>query len=175
MHKIVAVQGLQHVDLAARQQGTVDFKRGVFGGGPDQRYLPFLYGPQQRVLLPFVEAVNLVDEDYGREQSGGSGQHVANFFHARIDGTESHERAFYGLGQQQGQRGFAHAGRTPQDHRRQPTRRHRHAQRPTGTNQFSLTNDFVQRAGPNPFGQGNRGCMHATKLPKTNGASGPNH
>ena len=51
---------LQHKDLAAREQGGVDLKRGVFRRGADQDDAAALHKRQKSVLLCLVETVNLV-------------------------------------------------------------------------------------------------------------------
>ena len=64
--QVVLLQGLEHIELAAREQGPDHLERGVLGGGSDERHHSALYGSEQRVLLRLGESVNLVDEEYWR-------------------------------------------------------------------------------------------------------------
>ncbi len=53
---------LQLKNAAAAQQGTVNREVWVFSSGANQDYRAVFHPRQQRILLGFVEAVNLVDE-----------------------------------------------------------------------------------------------------------------
>ena len=55
----------QRVDLRARQQRRDHFERRILRGGADQDDVAALHVGQKRVLLRFVEAVDLVDEQDG--------------------------------------------------------------------------------------------------------------
>ena len=54
----------QHEDARARKQRRVHLERWVFGRRADQRDRPVLDVRKHRVLLRFVEAMNLVDEQH---------------------------------------------------------------------------------------------------------------
>ncbi len=66
------VQTAQDIDLTTRQQGPVQFKRRIFGGGPHQGDDPLLDEGQEAVLLGAVEAVDFVDEQQGRLAGGAA-------------------------------------------------------------------------------------------------------
>ena len=63
--QVVLLQRLQHVHLAAGEQGADDFERGVLRCGADEGDHALLHGTQQGVLLGLAEAVYLVDEEDG--------------------------------------------------------------------------------------------------------------
>jgi hypothetical protein len=58
-------QRLQAEHARAAEQRGVHREAGVLGGGPDQRDRAVLHVRQERVLLPLVEAVDLVHEQDG--------------------------------------------------------------------------------------------------------------
>ena len=55
---------VQHEDARAREERRVHFKRRVLGRRADHRHRSVLDIGQNRVLLPFVEAMDLVDEEH---------------------------------------------------------------------------------------------------------------
>ncbi len=118
----VGAQWLQHIHLAAREQRGDDLKRGVFGGGPNQRHGPVFHRAQQRVLLRLAEAVNFVDEQHRAALPPGPLNYVAHVLHPRVDGRKGRKGLLQLGGQQVGQGGFAHAGRPPQNEAGQPAR-----------------------------------------------------
>ena len=56
---------LEHIDATAREKRGDDFERGIFGGRADQADGALLDVGKEGVLLRFVEAMNLIDEDDG--------------------------------------------------------------------------------------------------------------
>ena len=60
LQQVVFLQRLQNVKLTARQQWTYNLERRILGCSANQRDHPPFHSPQQRVLLRFREAVNLV-------------------------------------------------------------------------------------------------------------------
>ncbi len=58
-------QAPEREDTAAREEGANDFKTRVFGGGTDERYGAAFDMGQDGILLRFIEAVDLVDEEDG--------------------------------------------------------------------------------------------------------------
>ena len=80
-------QALQLEDSAAADERLVDFKVGIFGGGANEGNRSVLYPRQQRVLLCFVEAMHLIDEEDSplivqRPAFLGVGHRCANLFDA---------------------------------------------------------------------------------------------
>ena len=112
---------LEHVHLGPRQQRRVHFERGVFRRRANQGHQARLHERQQRVLLRLVEAVDLVDEQDGvfaaRQVVLGLLDRGADILHPRQHGRQGDEFAAKGVGRQARERGLAHAGRAPQDHR----------------------------------------------------------
>ena len=67
---------LQDIDAAAGEQCRNDLEGGVLSGCADQANRPTLDVRQKGVLLRFIEAVNLIDEEDGpRVQMGGLCRH----------------------------------------------------------------------------------------------------
>src|SRR5690606_41002063 len=61
IQKIFFGEWIQGIHLAAGEERGVDFEGGVFRGSADQGDGALFHGPEERVLLGFVEAVNFVD------------------------------------------------------------------------------------------------------------------
>ena len=58
-------QRLQHIHAAARKQRGNNFERRILRGRADQPDVALLHVRKKRILLGFVEAMNLVDENDG--------------------------------------------------------------------------------------------------------------
>ena len=84
----IRTQRLQHVHLAAREQGRNHLKRGVFGGGPNQRDSTVLHRAQQRILLGLAEAVNFINKQYRAALPLSFFNNIAHVFYAGIDSTQ---------------------------------------------------------------------------------------
>ncbi len=111
---------MENINAAAGEQRGDDFKGWILSGCADQADGAALDVGQKGVLLGFVEAVNLIDEENGaRVHLGGlrrRGHHLLDLLDAAQDGGELDEAGFRGLGDDLGQGGFAHSRRTPEDH-----------------------------------------------------------
>ncbi len=66
------IQLLQADDAGTAQKRRNNLERGVLGGGADERDRAVLDVRQDHVLLRFVEAVNLVDEEHGPESANAA-------------------------------------------------------------------------------------------------------
>src|SRR5690606_1657106 len=53
---------LQYVYLTTGEQSGNHLERGIFGGSADERHQPAFYGPEQRILLRFGKAMDLIDK-----------------------------------------------------------------------------------------------------------------
>ena len=62
---LVVAERVQHEHARAREQRRVDFERRILGRRADQRDRAVFDVRQDRVLLAFVEAMDLVDEEHG--------------------------------------------------------------------------------------------------------------
>ena len=51
------IERIEGIHLTSGKQSRIDLKAGIFGSGAYQRDPAFLYSPQQRILLTFVEPV----------------------------------------------------------------------------------------------------------------------
>jgi hypothetical protein len=108
-------------------------------------------------LLSLVEAVHLVDEDHRaparRLHHLGALDRLADVLHTTEHRRHGDELRIEGVGHQPRQRGLAHARRAPQDHRMQPPRIERRAQRLARPEQVLLADDLVERVRAQPLGQ----------------------
>ena len=111
---------LQHIDAAAGEQRGDDFEGWILRGGTDQPDGSPLDVRQKGILLGLVEAVNLIDEkDGARVHLGGlrrRGHHLLDLLDAAHYGGELDKSRLGRFGDDLGQSGFAHSGRTPEDH-----------------------------------------------------------
>ncbi|MNE20275.1 hypothetical protein D3C80_1133850 [compost metagenome] len=159
------VQTLQHIDLAARQQGAVQLEAGVLGRGADQGDDPLLDEGQEAVLLGAVEAVDLVHEQQGlltRRTAHPRGlKRLFQVRHAREDGADRLVFIARRLGQQTGDGGLAGARRPPQDHRAQAPGLDHAADRPAGAQQVVLAHHLIQRLRAQAISQGRVGGVDA--------------
>ena len=64
-HQIIGRKGLKHENLAAGQKSAVYLKGRVFCRRADQYNGALFYEGEECVLLSFVEAVDLIDEEDG--------------------------------------------------------------------------------------------------------------
>ena len=148
---------LQRVDAAAGEQRGDDFEGGVLGGGADQADGAALDVGQEGVLLRLVEAMDFVDEEDGARAVGGGlfrvDHHLLDLLDAGEDGGELDEGGVGGLGDDLGERGFADAGRPPEDHRRGVVALDLHAQGLAGAEQMLLADVFVERARAHALGE----------------------
>ena len=58
-------EGFENEYFASWEERGVDFKRGVLGRRPDERYGAVLNAVEEGVLLSLVETMNLVYKKYG--------------------------------------------------------------------------------------------------------------
>ena len=112
---------------------------------------------QKRILLGFVETMNLIDEN------DGSASHSPRLFpgcHDLFDfldtgqhGAEWHERRLRHLRDDLRQRRFAYAWRAPQDHRWHLIPLDCGSQRLAGIEEMSLTKHFIEGLRPHAVGE----------------------
>ena len=99
-------EGLQGVDLTAREERTDDFEAGVLGRRTDERDDALLHSRQEGVLLALAEAMDLIDEEdrtYRRAEDAAlltldALQHFAHILHARMHGTQRVEGGVKAVG-----------------------------------------------------------------------------
>ena len=141
-------QRLQHIHAAAREQRGDDFEGRIFGGRADEPDGAAFHVGEKCILLGLVEAVNLVDEQDGARVHLGSlrgrSHHLLDFLDAAHHRGELDEVGLGGFGNDFGQCGFAHAGRTPEDHGAGVVSVDLHAQRLAGTEQMFLAAVLLQ-------------------------------
>ena len=151
---------MQHVDAAARQQRAVDFEGGIFGRGADQADAALFDVREESVLLGFVEAMDFVDEDDRARAvlagAFGIGHHLLDFLDAREHGGKLDEFGLGDAGDNFCERGFARAGRPPEDHGAGIVTLDLHAQRLARTDQVLLPDEFFERARTHAVGERTR-------------------
>src|SRR4029077_9603074 len=107
------------------------------GGGADEHDIAGLDARQERILLRFVEAMNLVDED-DRASSGGAAEpfglrhDVANFLDAGEHGAEGDKPRLGRVRNNPREGGFARARWSPENDRLEQVAFDRLAQRLAG-------------------------------------------
>ena len=157
---LVFGERLEDVDPGARQQRGNDFERRILGRGADQTDTALLDIREKRVLLGFVEAMHFIDEDDGARtvlpRAFGIGHHLLDFLDAAKYGGELDEVGMSHAGDDLGQRGFADAGRSPEDQRAGIVALDLHPQRLAGTEYVFLANKLVQRPRAHAIGQRTR-------------------
>ena len=151
-------KGVQHENLAAGKQGAVHLKGGIFRGRTDKNDASFFHKGQEGILLGLVEAVYLVYENDGPSPV------QAVFFRLLHDGayfldTAGHggkvdERGLGVPGDDTGEGGFAHTRRSPENHGGYIVGFDEIAQYLALAEKVFLPEKFLQRAGPEPSGQG---------------------
>ncbi len=147
----------QHVHGRAREQRGIDLERRILGGGADEGEQAGLDVRQEGVLLRLVEAVHLVDEDDraapARARLLRVHDGLADVLDAGQHRRQHDEFGVHRAGHQARQRRLADARRPPQDHRVQPARTERDAQRMAFAQQVLLADDLVQRARAQALGE----------------------
>ena len=155
------LQTLQHIHRRARQERAVHFERGIFRGGADEGEQALLDERQEGVLLPLVEAMHFVHEQDG--VAPGLRQHGFGALHRLADFLDPGERRRQGdefgvehIRHQPRERGLAHAGRTPENHRMRLPRFEREAQRLARPDQMRLAHYIIESLRAHQLSQ--RGC-----------------
>ena len=115
-------KALELKNPAAREQGPVDGEVGIFGGRADEDDGAVFNPGQERVLLGFVEAVDLVDEEDGLAvvqlaQLASFIDGLANVSDSGQNGVDGDKMGASGVGDDRGERGFARAGRPVENQR----------------------------------------------------------
>ena len=156
--QIGLAQGAELEDAAAADQGPVDAKVGVLGGGADEDDRAVLHPGQEGVLLGFVPAVDLVDKEDGplaveRPPLLGLLGHAAYIGHAGQDRVQRLKVAAGGVGDDGGQGRLARAGRPVKDDRRELVGLDGAAQQAAGPDDVFLADEFVEGAGAQAGGQ----------------------
>ena len=143
------VQGAKDEHPGPRQQRGVHLERWVFGSRADQGDDPLLHEGQHGILLTLVEAMDLVDEQNGSLPRLCSTQSrlldvSPQVRHSGADRAQRDKVRRGDAGNQPGQRRFAAAGRTPEDHRPDAIFLDGATQLVLGSNQMLLTDELIQ-------------------------------
>src|SRR5258706_2540893 len=153
---------LEHVHRGARKQRADHFKRGVLGRGTYESEQPLLHEWQECVLLRLVEAVHFIHEKDGA--LSGRRQHLLGPPHGVFDVSNAGKHGGKGddlrverVGHETRERRLADPRRPPQDHGMRLARLERKTQGLARSEQMLLPYEFVERFGPQGFGQRRHG------------------
>ena len=146
---ILPGEGFQHIGAGAGQQRVIQFEGGILRGGPDKHHRAILHMGQKGILLRFIEAVHLVDEQHRGTVLLLLDQ--ARLLHCGADildpgehrGKAEKMRAGV-VRDDPGQGGFAGAWRTPEDHRVEPVLLDRPPQGLTLGDDMGLADKLIQ-------------------------------
>ena len=164
LRDILRVQLLELEHGAAGEQGVIDVKIGIFGGGGDQRHGALLDAFQQALLLPLVEILDLVQIQKDTALAGQGahiGQHrfdVAGGGGGTVELVQVHAAV---LGDDARHGGLAHAGRPVKDHIGDAAAVDGAAEHLVLPQKMLLAAYLVQRARPQPLCQ----WFHVALLP----------
>ena len=151
------VHGTQHMHGRARQQGGIHLERWVFSGRADESEQAGLDVGQEGVLLGLVETVHLVHEHDGAAPRTPCRLRLLDGLSDVLDASQHRrdgkELGIEGIGHQSRKRGFAHAGRAPQDHGMGLARLESHTQGLAWAQQVILPDDLVDGARAQALGQ----------------------
>ena len=155
---LLRAERVEHEHAQAREQRAVDLERGILRRRADEREQPALHVRQQCVLLPAVEAMDLIDEeDRARAEHAallGVGDDLADARDAVGDGAERHELALHIARDETRDRGLAAARRSPEEDRPRVALLDRDAQRLARAEDLLLPGDLIERARPQPRREG---------------------
>ncbi len=148
-------QRLQHHEPRARHERRIDLEVGILRGGADENDGAVFHDRQEGILLRLVEAVNFIHEQDGALLSVLAPlarllDDFAQFRHPGCHRAEGDEMRARMSGQQMRERGFAAAGRPPQDKRGYFIVFDRAAQRFPRPQDLFLPDELLQRARTHP-------------------------
>ena len=146
------LERFQPEQVAAAEQRRVHVETGVVRRRADQPHRALLDVGQEQVLLRFVEAVQLVDEEHGRGL-GPAARRRENFAelgdvgHAGVD---AHEPAFRLAGDDLGEARLAAARRAVEEQAAEAVAGNQPGQQVTRLQDVLLPDDLAERPGPHP-------------------------
>jgi hypothetical protein len=148
--------------LARGEQRRVHFERRILRGGANQDDRAAFDVRQERVLLRFVEAVDLVHEQHRARapmpaQPIRTGDDLLDLFDARGDRADRHELGADHVGEQSRECRLAGARRAPKDQGMERAAIDRLPQRSAGPQQLILPDEFLERARSHALGEGSAG------------------
>src|SRR5690606_9673043 len=128
---------------------------GVLGGRPDEREQAALDVGQQEILLPLIEAVDLVDEQQRPSPRAlalvGGLYDLAKAWDTLADRVERDERGAHRTGEQPAERRLSTSGRTVEDDAGDPPALLEASHEALAPHERLLPDDLVQAPRPHPF------------------------
>ena len=157
LRKLPGRKTVQHKHLAPGQKRRVDLERRVFRGGADEDDASLFHKGQKRILLRFVEAVDLVHEQDGLFAEAavrlGRLHHFLDLFDTACHGAEINEICLRPVGDDARKRRFAHARRPPEHHGGHTVAVYELAQHLALAQKMPLARKFLQGSRAHPAGQ----------------------
>ena len=155
---LVLRERLKAEQAAARHDGRRHGDHGVFRGGADKADGARLNRGQDGIGLRLAPAVALVQQKIRWPPIHGKAafrrlDDLAHVRHAAGDGVELNELAARLVRDDGSERGFARAGRAPEDGAGEPVGLDGAAQQPPRAHDGLLPDEFLQRAGAHAVGQ----------------------
>ena len=152
---IIGSQGLQLEYARPRNQRRVHIEEGIFRSGSYQRDRAALHMRQQRVLLRFVEPVDLVDEKnctlaVQLPPIARLRNHLPDVGDSARHGVEPYEHRVRRGGHHLGDGGLAASRGPVQDYRPQPISLDSPSQKPARPQEVALPHDVIERPRPHP-------------------------
>ena len=167
------MQRLEHEDLATGKKGSDDLERRVLRGGADQDHRAVFHRSQERILLGFVEPVDLVDKEDRGAFAGKQGSafglvyDIPDILYTGRNRGQLIEIALQRLGDDMGERGLSHPGRSPENEGRQVPALDHGPENAARSDQMPLSHVSVQIRRPHPLGKGRKhrasGCRVVRK------------
>ena len=154
--QVLRRQGLEYIDARPRQERVVHLEGRVLGRRADEDQRAILDVRQKGVLLRFVEAVHLIEEQHGVARPAQAAcplDHRPDVLDARQHRGECDELGVGAGCDQPRECRLARPRRTPQDHRMRTAGLERAAQRRAGAEQMRLPDELIERSGPQPIRQ----------------------
>ena len=147
----------QFKNAGARKQRCIDFKKRIFGCRADQRNGSVLHIGEQKILLPLVKAVYLVDKEGSSLAApkvlAGFLNHFLHLFFAGRRRIQTAKLGFGLAGYDFRNRGFSAARRSVENHGSHGIRPHGAVQKLSLAEDMRLPRNLLQASGPHAHGK----------------------
>ena len=147
-HDLLLRQFFQHKHTASGKKRRIDLKRRILRGSPDQKNASLFHKRKERILLCFVEAMDLVHKHNGAHSHLSA---VLRLFHHLTDlpdpagdGAEIDKLRSRSPGNDPCQCRLAHPRRSPENHGRNLISLDELAKHPALAEQMLLAHKFIQ-------------------------------
>ena len=160
-YQVIRLERLEHENLASRKKSRVNLKRGILRRGSDEDDTPLFDIRKKCILLGLIKTVDLVHK-YKRAQAHMAvplrlSHHFLNFLNSACNGGKIHEGGLCPVGDDPGQSGLSHTGRSPEYHGTHHVLINNPAQHLSLTQKVLLAHKFLQPRWPQPACQRTHG------------------